>query len=185
MNLVKRFVQISLLLHLIACAAPEENKLVSIQEDALLFKDGGQYDLPPADSARAVVFLVAYPPTRERAQLESESQAILHLFRDARIGEIYILERPTARELIRPLIEETGLSVQTFPSSSGADVLDRLLLEATGKPIIILSSTATREAMITAHIAPDWEGWRTGSEDELAVVVYHPDAGIQLMKFPF
>lgn len=185
MILVKRFIQVLLLLQLTACVAPEENKLISIQEDALQFQDGGQYDLPPADSSRAVIFLVAYPPTRERAQLESESQALLHLFRDARMGEIYILERPTARELIRPLIEATGLTVQTFPSSSGADVLDRLLLEATGQPIMILASTATREAMITAHIAPDWEGWRTGSEDEMAVVVFHPNAGIQLMKFPF
>ena len=180
-----RFAGALCLFVLVACAPPTEDKLSEIREDVLHFVHGEEYLLPSLDSARTIVYLAAYPPTRDRDQLSRQQEALHRLFRNADLGAIYIVERPTAHDLVRPLADEKRITVRPFSPSSGPDLLDQLLEEATGSPTLVLSSTANREMMITTDISPEWKGWSTNSEYELGVVIHHPNAGIQLMKFPY
>ncbi len=168
-----------------ACQTDEIDILTAVREDSLRFEQGGVYPLSLSDTSTTTLFLAAYRPSLDPNALIRQGNALEHLFRHSVLTGLHVLNRPAAYDLIRPLADQQSLDPQSFTFREGADVLDRLLLEEKGRPQLIVSSVTSRAAMISDRIEPDWQEEDDDSSSQLVVIIHHPNAGIQLMKFPY
>ncbi|MCF8238406.1 MAG: hypothetical protein K9I85_09650 [Saprospiraceae bacterium] len=168
-----------------ACRTDQKDVLVSVNEDRLQFEKGEDYPLSLSDTSTTIVFLASYLPTFDPEALTRQASSLERLFRQAPLDGLHVLNRPSAYDLVQPLADQHSLQLESFSFQEGAEVLDRLLLEEKGHPQLIVSSVTSRAAMISARIEPDWREEGEYITAQLVVIIHHPQAGIQLMKFPY
>ncbi len=168
-----------------ACQSPDGDLLIAVGQDGLVFDQGRVYPLSLTDTNTTTIFLATYQPTLDPDALQLQAESLNSLFRETPLSGIHLLNRPTVFELVAPLSDAHQLEPRVFALQDGPDVLDRLLLEEKGRPQLVITSVSARLAMISERIEPEWLEAEDDQNPRLVVIIHHPNAGIQLMKFPY
>ncbi|MEZ5031657.1 MAG: hypothetical protein R2787_09675 [Saprospiraceae bacterium] len=173
-----------LLLLMPACVPDTPDLLQSIDSEGLHFTSGQTWALAE-DTGQLILFLLAYAPTDPPPRLAAFGERVGVLFRDAGIAGIYILDRPSALDVIQPLGLATSAPIHPFAYEDARDTLDHILTLDNPAPRLMITSLSVREELLSSRFPVDRQDWTDQGTDDLAVLVLRPRIGLQIMKFPF